>query len=81
VTLEQQRLEKRNRVEIRGAGGVQQGQVHGEGVGAQLGAIAEDDFAKDHGMAQASFGRVIKIYLYCMRLIYQSLELYLYCIR
>jgi len=50
-------------------------------VGAQLGAIAEDDFAKDHGMAQASFGRVIKIYLYCMRLIYQSLELYLYCIR
>jgi hypothetical protein len=60
---------------------MQRGEIRGECLSAQLGAIAEDGFAKDHGMAQASFGRVIKIYLYCMRLIHQSLELYLYCTR
>jgi hypothetical protein len=47
---------------------VQQGQVHREGMSAQIGAIAEDDFAKDHGMAQASFGKIIQLYLCCTRL-------------
>jgi hypothetical protein len=56
IALEEEVLKKPNWVGMFGPGGMQQGEIHGQGVGTEIGAIAEDDFAQDHGMTEASFG-------------------------
>lgn len=38
---------------------MQQGKIDAQGVSAQLRAVAEDDFAEDHGMAEAAFRKVV----------------------
>jgi hypothetical protein len=59
MALEEEVLKKPNRVEMFGPGGMQQGEIDGQGVSAPIGAIAEDDSAEDHGMTEAAFRKVV----------------------
>ncbi len=59
MAIEEQGLEKRNRVELFGSGGREHREIYGQGVSAEVGAIAEDDFAEDDGMAQAAFRNIV----------------------
>lgn len=59
MALEEELVEERDGVEIFAVGGMEEGEVDAEGVGAEGGAVAENDFAEDDWVAEGSFRVVI----------------------
>lgn len=59
VAVEEKGFQEGDGIEFLAFGGVEDGEIDGEGVSALGGAVAKDDFAEDDGQAEGLFGMVV----------------------
>jgi len=53
-------FQERDEIPLETLGGMDEGEIDGQGVSAAVGTVSEDEFAEDHWVAQCLFGIVIR---------------------